>query len=256
MSDDITLHACWGNRKETVDECAKHAERFLRLLAEFDDTFGQWFKKGMSRRQALQSKVEPTFESLRNLLSKGRSRRDDNKEVIEDLGFHLALWNGLNGYNGGAGVYIHCGSYPDPTMHEPNFCDIDFPYGGSALNRLLQVDKLCKIIDIMVTCWNPDWAWVSTYDIRGIIYPGMYRGQAVGWLTYISNRYGALPALPKEYEITRINGFGSVIVITTIDRLTVSNPVHIEAMRRLSEILEKAGMLAPTPPSSSSTAGE
>jgi hypothetical protein len=251
MSDAITLHACWGNRKETVDECAKHAERFLRLLAEFDDTFGQWFKKGMSRRQALQSKVEPTFESLRNLLSKGRNRGDVSKAVIEDLGFHLRLWNGLDGDAGGAGVSNTCGSYPEPVMPEPNWCDIDLPYGGLAHDRLLQVEKLCKIIDIMVTCWNPDWAWVSTYDIRGIIYPGMYQGQAVGWLTYISDRYGPLPALPKEYEVTRINGLGNVINITTIDRLTMSNPAHIEAIRRLSEILEKAGMLAITPPLSS-----
>jgi hypothetical protein len=58
-----------------------------------------------------------------------------------------------------------------------------------------------------------------------------------------------LPPLPDDCSVERVGKSGNLIVITSIkEPLTVSNPAHVAAVRRLSEVLERAGMLAPIPP--------
>jgi hypothetical protein len=109
------------------------------------------------------------------------------------------------------------------------------------------MERLHHITAAVVGSWDPNWARVSTFQTRQAIYPELYQGVEVGWLTYLSNRYGPLPKLPDDCEVTRIEGLGSLIVIKGIDRLTASNPAHVEAMRRLSEALKGAGLLTPTP---------
>jgi hypothetical protein len=247
MRERIDLHARWGDRKESADECAGHAVECLQQLAVCDAAFGQWFKRGKSRKEALEGRFEPTFESCRDLLEKGRNHFDTTKEVIEDLGFSMGLWNG--GEEGSAvGLRFHGGAYPAvPRMPNPNDCVIDLPYGGSAADYLLSKGKLRQITSAVVESWNPDWARVSTFHMRQSLYPELYQGVEVGWLTYLSDRYGPLPKLPDDCEVTKVEGVGSLIVIGGIDRLTASNPAHVEAVRRLSETLGAAGLLSPTP---------
>lgn len=244
----LNLEAYWGSRKESIDECAAHVLDCLRQLAVGDEAFAQpWLKCGNSRKEALANKIELTSESLRNLLAKGRNRYDTTKEVIEDLGFYLGrLWNGWDD-EAAAHVAFHCGAYPK-LMPMPNDCLIEFPYGGPAANRIVQVNKLGCVMAAVVSSWDPDVAAVSSYQMRAAVYPQTHRGPWAGWLTYLSDRYGALPALPEGCEVTRLEGQGSLIVLKGFDRLTASNPAHVEAVWQLSDVLERAGMLAPTPP--------
>jgi hypothetical protein len=248
MRERIDLQARWGDRRESVDDCAGHAAECLRLLAACDESFIQWFKLGNSRKEALTRRFEPTFESCRDLLAKGCNRRDSDKSVIENLGFRMALWSGSED-DSAVGIRFHGGAYPAvPRMPNPNDGVVDLPYGGSAGERILEVNRLRQILSAVVEGWNPDWARVSTFHMREAIYPRLYQGVEVGWLTFFSDRYGPLPKLPDGYEVIRIENLGSLIVIRGIDRLTASNSAHVDAVRRLSEVLETAGLLVPTPP--------
>jgi hypothetical protein len=53
--------------------------------------------------------------------------------------------------------------------------------------------------------------------------------------------------LPQECAVTRIGTLGCLIATTSITKITASNPAQVTAVRQLSEILEKAGMLSPIP---------
>src|SRR5687768_756609 len=94
MIERYYLGAYWGNRKETAAECAERAVALLQWLSRCDEAFGRWFQGGRSRKEALQREVRPDPAVLRPLLERGRNRRDDDRSVIEELGFRMGLWNG------------------------------------------------------------------------------------------------------------------------------------------------------------------
>jgi hypothetical protein len=153
--------------------------------------------------------LDPSFELIRELLLKGRNRTDYTKEVIEDLGYTLMLWNAQDD-DDAAHVLIRCGGYPayhtwpgaaDDDWFPPfsNECQFDLPYGGPSADRLFRVEALRELIDICVTVWDPDWGMVTTHETNWAIYGKgrQYGGPWAGWLTYLSDRYGRLPALPE-----------------------------------------------------------
>ncbi len=250
MKEQVNLKARWGVRKESVEACASHMLRCLQQLALCDEAFAhKWLKCGMSLKETLANKIELSAESLQSLLIRGRIKRDVDKSVIEHLGFSSGrLWNGRE--ESAAHISIQCGAYPDPNkMPGINDVLLELPRDGSASERVFYIDNMRKIISTVLECWDPDWIRVSTYKLDEMVYPQeLYQGQQVGWLTYVSDRYGKPPSLPREYEVSRVGNAGNLIVVSSIDRPTILNRAHVESLRKLSNILEQAGMLSPTPP--------
>lgn len=260
LPEQIRLIARWPARKATVEDCAAKTYSFLLQLAKCDELFAQgWLKCAIARFSRRTGGVETvrgleplrlTTDELRNLLLEGRLRRDTDKSVIEHLGF--CLGGGLRNISDEETVHVSvtCGAYPDPRiLPAANDVWVRLPEDeGPWIARILQPAKLKEIVRITVEIWDPDWARISTGDLELAVYPeNPYVGQRVGWFTYISDRYGELPALPPECEVTRVADLGDLIYIKSIDRPTASNEAHVKAIRDVSEILRKAGLLAPTP---------
>jgi len=241
--EQLNLRVRWGARREGLGECSNRALQFLQRLQKCDPTFAQWFECGESLEEALSNKVELSAKWIHEFFHRGRSKEHD------DLGFRPhGLWNGFEA--GAAHVSFACGLYPDAALLPgPNYVLLEFPFKGEEADRILQPVKLSEISRAAAEIWDPDWIRVSNYEMDKIIHPeGRYKGQKVGWITYVSDRYGRLPALSPECEVTRIDDLGNLILITSIQKVTASNPAHVASIRRLSETLERAGMLAPTPP--------
>jgi len=258
--EKVRLRARWGARKESVEECASRLLLFLQHLACCDDAFAQkWLEiahkpgaESQTREDAMAARflpVELSHESLRELFNRGRFRRERWNSVIEELGFTSgSFWNGCEAAS--AHVSVNCGAYPDSrTMPGSNRAWIDFPNEGPAAERILQPEKLRQIMTVVVENWDPDWARVSTNKTDSEIYQeNPYLGQMVGWLTYVSDRYGQLPALPSNCHLSRIGNRGSVIVIDLQGKLTAANSVHVASLEVLSHALNEAGLLSPIPP--------
>jgi hypothetical protein len=209
-------------------------------LAKCDDALSHWFR-GPKRH------FDPTVTACRSLLHEKRNYSDVPRKPIEDLGYKMFLWNGLDG-DSDANVFFNCGAYPAvPAMPNPNSCEVWFPFGGPFGERLLRDQKLSELMGEIVHSWDPDWARVSTRDMDRAVHGAEHRTVSVGRLTYFSDRYGAIPALPNVYQVTRLGDRGSLISIPNIDQVTVANPEHITLIRRLSEILKSFGLLSPTP---------
>jgi hypothetical protein len=209
-------------------------------LAKCDEALSHWFRDPKRR-------FDPTVSACRSLLDEGRNYYDVPRKPIEDLGYKIFLWNGLDG-DSDANVFFHCGAYPAvPAMPNPNWCEVWFPFGGSFGERLLREQKSSELMGEIVRSWDPDWARISTHEVDRAVHGGEHRTVSVGWLTYLSDRYGPIPALPNMYRVTRLGEQGNLITIATIDRVTVANPDHIALIRSLSEILRSAGLLSPTP---------
>jgi hypothetical protein len=250
MTENVNLLASWGVCTRTVDQCAERVLDCLRKLAVCDAVFAQtWLQCGNSLKSAYENKVELTVNVLRQLLDKGRFRRDVDKTVMEELGFSSGrLWNGS--FDTPAHVAFHCGAHPDPIyMPGVNSVRVEFPPLGPAAERTLQMNTLRHVMSAVVSVWDPDWARVSTYEMDQVVYPeAYYKGQKAGWLTYASDRYGELPELPPTCGTQHLEGLGTLIVLNGIKRVSSSGIQHVKAVRSLSEVLKKAGMLAPLPP--------
>src|SRR5262245_32347426 len=98
----------WGARQQSLDECADLC--LSTILSMRDCGFDGFFQLGRSRKDALRRAVDVSPESIRSLLSRGVNRRDDNRQVISELGYNLGLWSGRPD-DEAFGLTIHCGSY-------------------------------------------------------------------------------------------------------------------------------------------------
>jgi hypothetical protein len=119
--------------------------------------------------------------SLRELLLGGRNRREDNGEVIEELGFSAWLWNRARP---AVGLSADVGAYPNHPGLGNSFV-LTFPApDDDGADRLSRVGTADAVFDALVGAWDPDWATWTTNSWRGA-QPRRGRGPVVGWFTYV-----------------------------------------------------------------------
>lgn len=240
-SDRFYASVYWAARQESVDECTARAEAYFRCLAAYDPELSHWFQKGRSRRDALKRPVIPDSANLRKLLLAGRNRRDDNREVIEELGFSLYLWNG--GPDGEAmALQINCGQYGPWTG--ANLCQVDLAEQGPTADRLLTIPSLTRLLTCMIDAWDPDWGVIDSRAYQDMRLEEMKRIPRSGWLIYISHRFGRVPLVPAPATVTPFGAHGSLITVTP-DRFDALNPAHVEAADRVAAALDAAKLRRP-----------
>nr|WP_281404564.1 Imm52 family immunity protein [Pyxidicoccus fallax] len=96
----------------------------------------------------------------------------------------------------------------------------------------------------MALAWEPDWAMAASWDFRDAIAAEERAGAFPGWITYLSRRRGIVPPLPAPVWIETVEDLGTLVVLAP-ERVTASNPAHVELGRRVFELLDRAGLLQP-----------
>lgn len=243
MTEAYYVGAYWGQRRESVEECAARAVALLTRLASCDELFARWFTLGRSRREALEHEVRPSQETLRELLLAGQSRRDIDRSVIDELGFGLSLWTG--GKDGeSANMSLSCGGYSTSVV---NSCVVDLPDQGVVAERVLRVEVLARVVDAVARSLEPDWATVTSHEYRDSFAKAISRSPAtplVGWLLYLAAGRGTVPPLPSPSRVVPVGSYGNLVIVTD-DLFASDRPDHVEAARRVAEALEGAGLLVP-----------
>ncbi|CAN7517260.1 MULTISPECIES: Imm52 family immunity protein [unclassified Variovorax] len=153
--------AYWGDRREDLAECVTRTRLFLASLATVSGDFLEWRAKGVSRKAALSnpSISSTSEEALTQLFAKGRNRKDIGNEVIEELGFGIAMWNGLPDARV-ASLSIGCGKYA--TIGSSNVVMLGLPPSFDVNSA----DMIAKLMTAMVGPWDPEWAVVSSQTAR------------------------------------------------------------------------------------------
>src|SRR2546425_1147519 len=119
--------AYWSARKETLDSCDESLGRFLSRLSACDEAFASWYERRSSRRKATQNNIDfKNRDRLRALLERGMNRRDIGKEVMEDLGCSIGMWNGGMPTRA-AGLKLTCGLFSTAPGLGGNSLVIDLP---------------------------------------------------------------------------------------------------------------------------------
>lgn len=221
------LGAYWGARRENLEECAEKANRFFDGLVQIDPLLAHWYERGRSRGDALQRRVDPLdTEKLRFLLLKGRNRRDVDREVIEDLGFRIGLWNGADAEDDRASVDIHCGSY---TPLVGNEVVINLPHRSQGHQW---VTKASALLALVADVWRPDWAGImSDKAMRARDFDGDH--PFVDWMVYVPR---LVESVPPPSSIEAVNGLGSIIVVQP-EPTTGNDSEELSRVRQVERLL-------------------
>jgi hypothetical protein len=233
MTASYYAGAYWPGRRESVEECARRAETFFRLLSRCDPIFEQWFKQASSLQKALQLQFEPTYETFVRFFSSKKH------QLVE--GFSLGAWTG-HPENGRSGVLsLTCGTDCNAF---PNSCLLYLPWVGPEAERVLTVPILTQVLQALVVAWEPDWAVILPDDFREKVTAEGRTGTFVGWLTYFSQRRGQVPSLPPPSRCQPVEDKGTLLILTP-ERLSASNAEHIALAVRSREVLAKEKLLSP-----------
>lgn len=237
--------AYWGPREESPEECARRMAAFLHLLAPCDPLLAHWYKPARSLKEARKHPLmPPDVPTLTELFRRGVNR-EKGGPVFEQLGFSLWLGNG-GGKSDSASLQISCGCYSEAVS---NACLLPLPTPGHGphADRILTSSVLAGVVRSMALAWEPDWA-VATSDIhRRLMHETSRAGTFVGWVTYLSRRRGMVPPLPAPVRIEPVEDRGSLIILTP-ERLTASNPAHVELGRCVRELLAGTSLMQPVRP--------
>lgn len=242
MIESYYIGVYWGVRRESVEMCTQRAVQFLTNLTRCSPYLSHWFMPGQSIKEALKHEIGIDAETISQLLVAGKNYADFGSKAIEPLGFRLSLWSPGGNSAESSSLTIKCGSYaPIPGI---NSCVINLPYQGASADNLLHTPMLTTIMEYMVEAWNPDWGVVNSNMYQKMIPFPPSNAPRIGWIIYLSRRRGAIPPLPPPSKTIALGMQGS-LVITTEERFTANNPLHIKAAHQVATILDQAGLLGP-----------
>lgn len=232
--------ACWGPRKESPEDCAQRTAVLLNMLALCDSFLAHWYQPARSLRDARKHPLmPPDVPTLTKFFRRGVNR-EDGGPAIEELGFSFSFGNGGGNYDS-ADLSLHAGGYSGAVS---NTCVLTLPRTGANAERVLTATVLTGVVHSMALAWDPDWAVATSDNHRRLMSEKSRGGTFVGWVTYLSRRRGTVPPLPAPVRIEPVEDKGALIILTP-ERLTASNPEHVELGRRVGKLLDKAGLLQP-----------
>lgn len=201
---NFMLGAYWDARPDSLEKCTEDVKRLLAGLAQTDPFLANWHEVGRSRKDALKKAVDAAdTQRIRDLLLKGRNRRDIGRQVIEELGFSLSLWSRASDEVAAASIRIHCGCY---SKLVGNNVLIDLPSNSA---RPQWVKNARALLALVAEVWRPKWAGImSKRAIKERDYDADY--PFVDWMVYVPRAVQAMP-LPSRVEV--LKDLGSIIIV-------------------------------------------
>ncbi len=236
MDERCIVGAYWGPRPATLGECARGAATTLNLVGTESPLLRRWYLRADRRDDALQRPVRTDVGNLVALLEKGRNVTDIDHRIIEELGFSASAWNG--DFDLPASFSVHCGGWVDRV---PNSFVIDLPpYVGEG-KRIYDVAVARRLIMALIDQWSPDWATFASPSMRVSTQERAKRGPRVGWLTYLSERYGKLPSVAPPGTVEGLPNKGSLILAAPdYSHLSSSDVEHLGTELRAMGVLRAA----------------
>ena len=230
--NEFMLGAYWKPRPESIEQCADRLLACMTEIRECDPVFAHWYQTGRSRKDALKHEIDVQNRAeVTALLDKGRNR-NFYEEAIENLGFGVGIWNGGNpGKEVGLGV--HCGMYrisPDPKGGLSNCVTLSFP---EDLGELSDSIKVSRILSVVASCWEPDWAGVFSHAAMNT--RDWERKPFVDWMVYIPTM---IADVPPPSAVTHFPNGGSLIIVQPTPP-AVDNAEAQERIRAIDAVIRE-----------------
>lgn len=217
------LGAYWSSRAQSIDECVEAVGVFLDSISGLSPHYSGWRlrPKYVSADSAVAT-TDATF-SILDTLKHGRIVRDADGEVIEELGYSAALWNGADCADNSVSLSIQMAV---TSQWVPNSIVLQLP-DDNAVPELYGYDKSLSALMSAVSAFVPDYClWTSSYLTDRQAEPdrvfddgscvlGELTGVPAGWATFLTD--GRSPQfdrsqLPEDAKAIRVE-HGTVVVV-------------------------------------------
>lgn len=203
--EDFYVRGCWGPREESLKQCAHRVSTFVRKLGELTPVFKKWYEFEAPKARP----IGTSQAAIADLLSASVSKTDVGDRTISEAGFEINLWNRRDD-EARTSLNICCGIY-SPWIS--NMCFLQPEFLGRVTIGIPGFDILIQLVKLIVRTWDPDDVVVTSRLTRERL-PRVWDGPDIGWITYLSDRYGEVAALPKVSRCERIDNAGTLIVVT------------------------------------------
>jgi len=176
MIDAFSIGAYWKNRKQLLDSIINPTVQTLKGLGEIDEQFVNLYELGRSRKQALEHKISLSSEYIRELYLRGTKNNDLDQSGYSKIGYSLWVWTGHTDEEA-SNLSFSVGKSSERLS---NVCLIKIPSEGVARDRLLNIEKIKKIIALLIQNWDPDMVVLNSRELSN----KLDIMNEVGWVTY------------------------------------------------------------------------
>ena len=179
MIDTFYIGAYWGSRRENVSEVADKTVKTLLDLKQLDEQFLNWYRTGMSRKKAMEKRFTTDQAEVQELYSKS-VKKEELKDGFTTHIFKLGLWSGHSN-DTSCGISFNVGGQFEGGLS--NCCVIEMPVEGEARERLLRLEKIKLLIDVLVKNWRPERVVLVSQELKKTL----HTVNEIGWVTYVAN---------------------------------------------------------------------
>lgn len=198
MIDSFYIGLYWGSKAETLTQVASKILQTLQRLTKTDEQFLNWYERGMSRKQALEKKVSLDMGTIGKICLKAVKKGELDEKGYAKNGFVFGLWTGHKDDEASSVSFIAGDVFTIPNLS--NNCVLSIPFEGAARERLLQPEKAKEIIAFLVEIWNPDYAVLTSHQLRD----KLNVANKLGWITYHKS-IKKLPTISNQIVYEKAN---------------------------------------------------
>jgi hypothetical protein len=231
MGEPFYAAAYWGRRAESAEQCAKRAETFFSLLAACHGDYGHWYEQANSTKHAPQLEFEPAYDTFVRFFKKKKYQAGDD-------GFSFGAWTGHSNNQGGM-ILLGCGASDEGAT---NLAQLYFPSEPPGKDRLATLPVVTGVMRALALAWEPEWAVATPRDFRDRLSEAGLPGTFVGWLTYYSRQWGAVPPLPEPVQVAQVEDKGALVVLSP-ERVDGASEKDVVLGGRIQQILQGSGLL-------------
>jgi hypothetical protein len=196
MANSFIIGAYWGSRAEPLQEVRNKILQTLKGLSETDEQFVSWYEGGMSRKESLEKKITLDNETIERICLEMVKKGELDEKGFAKMGFLFGVWTGHD-EDEASNISISVGT---ASKWLTNSCVITIPFEGTARERLLRIDRVKKIIAMLVEIWDPDYAVLTSDTLRD----KLDVGNRIGWITYRSSIRG-VPKITNGVVYEKLN---------------------------------------------------
>jgi hypothetical protein len=178
MKASFYIGVYWGSRAEPLSQVRDKTLQTFQKLAEIDEQFLDWYEGGISRKKALEKRIVFDNETIEKLCLQHVKKGELEKNGVSKMGFLFGIWSGHLDEESSSVTFTVGSAFTSP--HLCNSCVLTIPFEGGARERLLHIEKAKRIIEVFVEIWNPDYAVLTSHQLRD----KLNVANKIGWITY------------------------------------------------------------------------
>lgn len=218
----------------TPERCGEIVSKLLLELKGMDGLFSKWHLSGNSKGAESGKRVSMNKVRLGELFA-ANGMRDDFFNPRPEWGYSLCLYNAEPVGNS---AYMEFEMGGELRINRFNLFNdlvrLCLPLVGQSEKRVYERSTLANVARCFVRHIRPEFG-VFTFDDCSTLIPSEYRGENIGWLTFLSKNYD-VTAVSRKFEIEPVEEQG-YFLWTTPTRISVKNAAHRKRFQELHELL-------------------